>query len=414
MLIAPFATHIIHLYGTKVCLHLGIFFETISLIGASFAHQKYQILLAQGICFGWGMGFLFVGTVSIIPQWFSRKRSVANSIAAAGSGAGGLMYSLVTQRIIDTMGLAWAFRILGIICFAVNLTAANLLRDRNKQTGARHAALNIKILARPEFVFVQLWAWFSQLGYTILLFSLPAYGRAIGLSAQQGSILGAVLNLGQMIGRPFIGLSSDRWGRLNLATFLSLSCGLMCFAFWIPAEAVPAPMGLLCFFAIVGGAMAGVFWTTIAPVAAEVLGLQDLPAGLSLTWFMLVPATTFAEPIALELRHQHAHSWIYLPPQIFTAFMYVASGLSLWVVRGWKVGQLEWQGRQDREAVNATRQVKPLVEEKNAMGADGQRPVLRDTSTSKEDEAGRGNTVTKDDIWRLPNLLRNMVAWKVV
>jgi MFS family permease len=217
-----------------------------------------------------------------------------------------------------------------------------------------------------------------------------------------------------MIGRPFIGLSSDRWGRLNLATFLSLLCGLMCFAFWIPAEAAPAPMGILCFFAIVGGAAAGVFWTTIAPVAAEVIGLQDLPAGLSLTWFLLVPATTFAEPIALELRHQHAHSWIYLPPQIFTGVMYVASGLSLWVVRGWKVGQLEWQVRQNRGDINATHQAKPPVEEKNAVRADGQGPELQDTYASRNDEAGRGNTVTKDDIWRLPVLLRNMVAWKVV
>ncbi|KAI1616169.1 MFS transporter, MCP family, solute carrier family 16, member 7 [Exophiala viscosa] len=413
MLVAPLATHIIHLYGTKVCLHLGVVLETVSLIGASFARQKYQILLAQGICFGWGMGFLFVGTVNIIPQWFSKKRSVANSVAAAGSGLGGLMYSLVTQRIIDTMGLAWAFRILGIICFAVNLTAANLLRDRNKQTGARHAALDLKILRRPEFMFVQLWTWFSQLGYTILLFSLPAYARAIGLSAEQGSIVGAVLNLGQMIGRPFIGLSSDRWGRLNLATFLSLLGGLLCIVFWIPAEVAPAPMGLLCFFAIVGGTVAGVFWTTIGPVAAEVLGLQDLPAGLSLTWVLMAPATTFAEPIALELRREHAHSWIYLPPQVFTAVMYLASGLSLWVVRGWKVGQLQWQATKDREDAMAAQRARTLIE-KPAATADGQGPDSQGSNTATQDVAETGDIVTKEDIWRLHILLRNMVVWKVV
>lgn len=58
MMIAPLATHVIHLYGTRVCLHLGVFFETLSLIGASFATQKYQLILSQGVCFGWGMGFL--------------------------------------------------------------------------------------------------------------------------------------------------------------------------------------------------------------------------------------------------------------------------------------------------------------------------------------------------------------------
>lgn len=36
-----------------------------------------------------------------------------------------------------------------------------------------------------------------MLGYIVLLFSLPNYARSIGLSAHQGSVIGAVLNLGQ-------------------------------------------------------------------------------------------------------------------------------------------------------------------------------------------------------------------------
>ena len=63
VMIAPLVTHIIHLYGTKVALHIGIFLETLGLLGASFCTQKYQIILAQGFCFGWGMGFLFTGCV---------------------------------------------------------------------------------------------------------------------------------------------------------------------------------------------------------------------------------------------------------------------------------------------------------------------------------------------------------------
>ncbi|KIW31286.1 uncharacterized protein PV07_02946 [Cladophialophora immunda] len=417
MLIAPLATRIIHLYGSKVCLHLGVFFETLSLIGASFATQKYQIILAQGFCFGWGMGFLFVGSVGIIAQWFTTKRSVANSIAAAGSGLGGLMYSLVTQRIIDTMGLPWAFRILGICSFAVNLTASNLIRDRNKQTGSRHKGFDTMILRKPEFLLVQGWSWFSMFGYTILLFSLPAYARSIGLSAKQGSVLGAILNLGQMLGRPFIGLSSDRWGRINLATFLSFLCGVFCFAFWIPAETVSSPMGLLCFFAIVGGALAGTFWTTIAPVGAEVLGLQDLPAGLSLTWLVMVPPTTCAEAIALELRRKNTDSWIYLPPQIFTAFMYIGAGLCLWVVRGWKVGELKWKARVASE--RERRQERILLDEKHSVTEkDGTgKPEIRAENVHEigrdADEVEVQRFMTRE-IWGPRNLLRNMVAWQVV
>ena len=408
MLVAPLATRIIHLFGTRVCLLTGVFFETLSLIGASFCKQKYQIILAQGFCFGWGMGFLFVGSVGLMSQWFTKKRSLANSIAAAGSGCGGLIYSLVIQRVIEKNGLPWAFRVLGICVFTVNLTAANLIRDRNKQIGSRHRSFDLSLLRRPEFLFLQAWSWFSVIGYTILLFSLPAYGRAIGLSASQASVLGAVLNAGTMLGRPFIGLSSDRWGRINLATFLSLLCGILCISLWIPAETVSSPMGILCFFAIVGGATAGVYWATIAPVAAEVLGLQDLPAGLSWTWLLVVPPTTVAEAIALQLRKKDATSWIYLPPQIFTAVMYIAGAVCVWTVRGWKVGEMRWNVNLRREQERRTQQERVLLDEKETHSG------LQIPHVLDEIDEVEMKRHMRREIWKPNNLLKNMLAPKVV
>ena len=407
MLIAPLATHVVHLYGTWVCLHTGIFFETAALLGSSFARQKYQIILAQGVCFGWGMGFLFVGSVGIIAQWFTTRRSIANSIAAAGSGCGAMIYSLSSQHAISTLGLPWTFRILAITTFTVNLIACNLIRDRNKAVGARHTAIDFSILKRPEFLLVQGWSYFSMLGYVPVVFSVPAYAKSIGLTASQGGVLNAILNLGQMVGRPIIGLSSDRFGRMNVAMFCTLGAGLMIFMFWIPAEVAPNPYALLLFYAIVGGALAGTFWTTIAPVAAEVVGIADLPAALSLTWVAMVPPTTVAEAIALELREEGKRRWVYLSPQMFTAFMYVGGAVCLWVLRGWKIGQLE------------------VIERRMAREGRRQESIQQVMSGSKEKELGgkvdRGvieRIGTQDEIrqsaWAPRDLLRRMMTRKKV
>jgi len=394
LVIAPLATRAVHSYGTRVCLHLGVFFETLSLIGASFADQKYQIILSQGICFGWGMGFLFVGSVGIIAQWFTKKRSLANAVAAAGSGFGGLTYSLATQRMIDTLGLPWAFRTLGIVSCFVNLICSNLLRDRNTAVGARHKAFNIQLLKRPEFVLLQGWSILSMLGYTALLFSLPNYAASIGLSAKQGSIIGALMNLGQMLGRPVMGLVSDRYGRINVAFSLSLLCSIFCFAFWIPANG----MGLLSFFAIVGGALSGTFWATIAPVGAEIVGLKDLPAALSITWVVMVPPTTVAEPLALELRKEGS-TQVYIDAQIFIAMMYLGGALCLWIVRGWKVGQLE-----------------ELERYLEARGVD--ETDIRDTEKKVQEGIPTSNPLEVERLrktgWSLKDLVRRMLARKVV
>ena len=428
MLIAPFATRIIHRYGTRVCLMLGVFFETLSLISASFCTQKYQIILAQGLCFGYGIGFLFVGSVGIIPQWFTTKRSLANAVAAAGSGLGGLIYSLATQSMIDNLGLPWAFRILGIVTFTVNLTAANLLRDRNTQVGSRHKAFDTTLLRRPEFLLLQGWSIFSMLGYVVVLFSLPAYAHAIGLTPQQGSIVGALLNLGQMLGRPLIGLASDKYGRLNVATFFTALEAIFVLAFWIPAEVLSLPtgrMGLLSFFAIVGGALAGTFWCTIAPVGAEIVGLKSLPAGLSLTWLMIVPPTTFAEPIALEIRRQGeiGKKWQYIWPQIFTAVMYAVAALCLWVVRGWKVGEFEEVER--RAAAGALSGNGGLEKETEHQGVNGGgvstgKPMIEkeDRVSDEEERKTKMRRVRSESIvkagWNRRDLFRRMCAWKKV
>ncbi|KAI6787170.1 hypothetical protein KC350_g18854, partial [Hortaea werneckii] len=96
MLVSPAATYTTRVFGTKTTLFTGIAFETASLIGASFAYEIWQLFLSQGICFGIGMGFLFVGSVGIVPQWFTTRRSLANGFATSGSGLGGLLYSLAT------------------------------------------------------------------------------------------------------------------------------------------------------------------------------------------------------------------------------------------------------------------------------------------------------------------------------
>ena len=55
-------------------------------------------------------------------------------------------------------------------------------------------------------------------------------------TAKQGALVSAILNLGQAVGRPIIGLSSDRYGRLNVAVICTFACGLCCCAFWCACD----------------------------------------------------------------------------------------------------------------------------------------------------------------------------------
>lgn len=288
LIVSPIATLTTRRFGTRTTLFIGVGLEAISFIGASFASQIWHLFLTQGICFGWGMGFLFVGSVGIAAQWFSTRRSLANGCSAAGSGLGGLVYSLAAQAMIKHIGLPWAFRTLGIIALVVNSVCSLLIRDRNKQIGSSQLGFDYRLFSKVQFLGLLVFGFLSMLGYVVLLFSLPNYARTVGLSAQQGSVIGAIFNLGQALGRPPIGYFSDSIGRLNMASSMTFLSGLFCLVVWIFAKS----FGVLVFYSLVGGMVAGTFWATAAPVTTEVMGLKDLPSALSITWLVLVLPTT--------------------------------------------------------------------------------------------------------------------------
>ncbi|USW48183.1 Putative major facilitator superfamily, MFS transporter superfamily [Septoria linicola] len=343
MLISPAATLSTRFFGTKVTLFIGVFLETLSLIGASFAYQIWHLFLSQGICFGLGMGFLFVGSVGIPAQWFTTKRSLSNGISAAGSGFGGLIYSLATGAMLKSIGLAWTFRVLGILAFGVNTICVLLLKDRNKIIGSTHNAFDIQLFKRTEYLLLGGFGWFSMLGYVVLIFSLANYANAIGLNAQQASVVSAILNLGQGLGRPPIGYFSDTIGRINMAFMMTALCAIFNFAIWIPAQSY----GVLILFALVGGMVAGTYWTAVSPVTAEVVGLRHVPSALNLSWLVIVLPTAFSEPIALEIVEGTGK---YIGAQVFVGFMYLAAAVCVLFLRGWKIGEVAEVARRKGES----------------------------------------------------------------
>ncbi|KFA48982.1 hypothetical protein S40293_02561 [Stachybotrys chartarum IBT 40293] len=331
--ISPLVTASVRIWGTKRVMLVGALLEGLSLVAASFAHRIWQLFLAQGVLFGLGMGLLFVPSAGIVPQWFTTRRSLASGLTTSGSGLGGLVYSFATGAMIQNLGLSWTFRILGIIAFVVNATCTLLVKDRNKIIGSKQIAFDTTLFRRAEYLLLLAFGWFAILGYVVLVYSLSSYANYIGLDASQAALVTAFMNLGQAFGRPAVGFFSDRTGRLNMATAATLLAGIFTLAIWVNATSY----GVLIFFAIVGGAVGGSFWTVVAPVTAEIVGLRDVPSALSLMWISIVLPATFSEPIALEIV---VGTGSYLGAQLFAGFMFIAATACLIMLRGWKIGEV--------------------------------------------------------------------------
>jgi MFS family permease len=205
-------------FGPRTSLLLGTVFVSLSMFTASYSTRIWHLFLSQGVCFGWGLGFLYITAAPMLGLWFSSKRSLAVGIASSGAGFGGLAFNLAAGAGVETLGVRWTYRLLALCTLAVNLVCSLLLRHPRKYVPARKTTFDLREFGHVSVVLIIFWGWFTELGYIVLLYSLPTYARSIGLSAHQGAVVGAVLNLGLAFGRPIIGWLSDRLGRIDVAT----------------------------------------------------------------------------------------------------------------------------------------------------------------------------------------------------
>lgn len=74
--------------------------------------------------------------MSVIPaQYFRQRRGLANGIVSAGGGLGGAVISLCMSAILERLGAAWTFRLVGIALLVTGLPAAWLIKERSPATG---------------------------------------------------------------------------------------------------------------------------------------------------------------------------------------------------------------------------------------------------------------------------------------
>lgn len=333
LVVSPVASLLSHLYGHRVPMYLGCIVEGAGFIGASFSTKFYQLFITQGLLFGIGLGLLFAPSVQIPAFWFSKRRALANGICAGGSGIGGIIFNVGTDAMIQNLSLAWAFRITGIIVLVVNFIATTLIRTppgkSMKSNGSRDVRTLLRSMIDPSvcrhagYMWILLWGLCSLFGYVTVQFTITKEAvNYLHMTQKQGSTLAALLSAGMTFGRPALGYFGDRIGRINAAILATFATALTCLLWWMFARSFAA----MAAFAVINGAIVGTFWTSVIPVTAEIVGLQDLNAAATIVWLTMSIPTVFATTVALRIVGE---SGDYLRLIGFAGGMFLAASVAL-------------------------------------------------------------------------------------
>ncbi|KAH8548379.1 major facilitator superfamily domain-containing protein [Umbelopsis sp. PMI_123] len=297
----------------------------LALILASLATQLWQIYLSEGLLFGIGGSLVFCASVALPAQWFKRNRAFTSGIGNCGSGVGGLVFSLVTQALVDKTGYRMTLRYLGIIIFVLLIVACILARPRWPALSLAKLSIFDGSLLTTDFMIFMCFGVFIPFAYFTVFFLLPGYDTTIGPSSSQSSAIIGLMSACNAIGHFTLGFLADRFGRINAMLLTTSLSGMFIMLVCIEVKSV----GGLYAFAILFGLTGGCYFSLMPPVTADLVDVRKIQLGFGLASSSMILGGLFGPTIAGLLADQYG----FTTAIEFTGTMTITSYLFLLYLR---------------------------------------------------------------------------------
>ncbi|KAF2866964.1 major facilitator superfamily domain-containing protein [Massariosphaeria phaeospora] len=269
--------------GSRTTSLIGMLLMGMSLIGSSFCTSDVAGLFGTaGLLAGVGMAMIYTVSNTLPVQYFSGHLGLANGLVKLGGGVGATVMALALEALYRRVGIAWTFRIQGLLTIGTGLPAAYMLKDRVPLRDVPFADLSM--FRSLPFVAVVLAAAIGTFALFVPPYFLPLFAQSIGLSPSTGAALVAAFNACNAVGRFVAGPLCDKIGPMNMFLITMVLNAVSMLAIW----PVSSTLGPLVAFAVLNGVANGSFFTTMPTVAAGMFG----PGRAAVAMSMAVTAWT--------------------------------------------------------------------------------------------------------------------------
>ena len=244
----------------------------LGLVAGSFADRLGTLILTQGVMYGIGFLIFYYPIITMVDEYWVRRRGMAYGFLCSASGASGAVMPLVLQALLREFGYRTTLRAIAVALVVLTGPLIPLLRGRPGQQGNASPKTDWSFLRKPLFWTYSVSNLLMGLGYFFPSLYLPSYAVSIGLSVPQGALLLALMSVSQVAGQFTFGFLSDRKVSLNMLITVSLSiAAIATFSSWGVARSLPP----LVFFALLYGFFAAGY---TAMWARMVTAISDEPS----------------------------------------------------------------------------------------------------------------------------------------
>ena len=270
---------------------IGIILYGVSNIASSWAVDAVGgLFIASGFTYGIGACLMYTMSNSLPIQWFNTKLGAANGIVKLGGGIGATVMAVVSGVLIDKLGVAWTFRIFGILSLVTGGPAAFFIKERVH--ARRSYDIDWTLFKDPAFCCLFASGVIGVFSAYAPPFFLPTVAKSLGLSHSVSAGVVACFNACMAIGRLTSGLACDRFGSINTFLFTMALNGITMFVIW----AFASSLGILLLFSIINGLANGAFFVALPTAVGRLAGERRGAVSLTITGW--TPGLLAGNPIA--------------------------------------------------------------------------------------------------------------------
>ena len=303
----------------NVMLPLGLMMVSIST-------KFWHLILAQGVVIGLASGSLFVPSVAILPQYFHKRRGLANGLAASGSSIGGVVYPIMFTQLQQRAGFPWASRALGFLSLGTITFSQTLMRQRIAPKEKRKL-MQLNAFKEPAYVKFCISMFLGFLGFYNFLFYVQPYAIDTGITdSTLGFYLLSMLNAGSTFGRILPNFFADHIGPLNVLAPAATATAILAFA-WIGVHNVPGIIVLAVLYGLCSGGFVSLPPVVMAYMTKDV---RELGTRLGMVFAVTSVGLLIGTPIGGAIVNS---SGSYLGVQLFAACCLIAAASGFVIMR---------------------------------------------------------------------------------
>ncbi|KAK3314214.1 major facilitator superfamily domain-containing protein [Apodospora peruviana] len=273
----------------KPLLYTGTAIVVAASIGAGFAHTPTQLIMTQGVLYGVGSGLIFAPNMSLIDEWFVKRRSLAYGIYFACSSISAAIIPPVLRIFLGRysakatlvgwgifVGVVLSIALLGVrprLPPSSKMTAAGT-REMNEKFNPLSGQVSYGFLRTPLFWLVIVSNVLQALSQYLPSVYIPSFATEVtGTSPEKAAVLLTIYNVASAVCQPFIGIVADKQGVLYPLLVTTLIPAIAVLAVWGFATSY----GLLALVCILFGGLSGGYVVLRNRFATAIVGNSEHP-----------------------------------------------------------------------------------------------------------------------------------------